>query len=100
MYYDLRSNIPVVIIEVKKLNARYMNVFLLLISSSIKQGSGRAADFFNRSLSYTKEVENDVNDRKTVYGIDELTVADIKTTEPGTTSHRQNQDETSESNAG
>ncbi|CAF2048039.1 unnamed protein product [Rotaria magnacalcarata] len=50
IYYDLKNNIPVVIIN----------------------GSGRAADFLSRWFSYAKNVETDPKYAEEVYGIDEL----------------------------
>ncbi|CAF4602126.1 unnamed protein product [Rotaria sp. Silwood1] len=50
IYYDLRSNIPVIIID----------------------GSGRAADFFTRWLLWTKDLDNDVENQDIVCQIEEL----------------------------
>ncbi|CAF3178228.1 unnamed protein product [Rotaria socialis] len=50
VYYDLKKNIPVVIIN----------------------GSGRVADFLSRWFSYAKNVETDPQHADEVYGIDEL----------------------------
>ncbi|CAF4549278.1 unnamed protein product, partial [Rotaria sp. Silwood1] len=50
IYYDLRSNIPVIIID----------------------GSGRAADFFTRWLLWTKDLDNDVENQDIVCEIEEL----------------------------
>ncbi|CAF1184605.1 unnamed protein product [Adineta steineri] len=50
IYYDLRDNIPVVIID----------------------GSGRVADFFKRSLLYTKDFDEASKDYEFPTGIDEI----------------------------
>ncbi|CAF4602097.1 unnamed protein product [Rotaria sp. Silwood1] len=55
IYYDLKHNIPVVIIN----------------------GSGRIADFLSRWLLYTKNFENDSEHGKVAYGIYELKTKDV-----------------------
>ncbi|CAF4944666.1 unnamed protein product, partial [Rotaria sp. Silwood1] len=49
-YYDLRANIPVIIVD----------------------GTGRAADFFTRWLFLTKDLENDVENKDIICEIEEL----------------------------
>ncbi|CAF1229932.1 unnamed protein product [Rotaria sordida] len=57
IYYDLKSNIPVVIID----------------------GSGRAADFFARWLLWTKDLDKNVKYRDIVCEIEELSIEDYET---------------------
>ncbi len=70
VYYDLRENVPVLIINVRKSNKLFL--YISENFSCDKQGSGRAADFLNRWLIITKDLEKESKYRDIAFGIDEL----------------------------
>ena len=72
--YDLRENVPVVLINVSISKAGLLSDTHTHFCYS--QGSGRAADFLNRWLLYTKDHDFRSYYPETVYGIDQLDRAD------------------------
>lgn len=78
IYYDLRANIPVVLIDVRQ----YEYLIKKKTSFLNQQGSGRVADFFKRWLMYTKKFDDPSAESQEVYDINEIDAVEPITTLP------------------